>query len=196
MDTINAIINNIKYLLAVSSRHILIIAAFIAAVSLSVLLLPKEVFEFFHIDDLRTNNLDKIGVAAFLATSTVILGSLYKMVGLVSNKLRNVLTSKQTKRELDNLFSGLSLNELLYLHLYIAHQTTLIEFDENDPIVASLTAKGLIYPSERVRIGHVVRFGRHFGHGQSFHVPPSVYNYLVLHPEFLSKVLTKDVLKD
>ena len=72
MEIVNAIIGNIKHLLSIRFHHILLISALVSVTSLAVLLLPKEVIEFLHIDNLRANNLDKIGAVTFLATSVVV----------------------------------------------------------------------------------------------------------------------------
>jgi hypothetical protein len=188
MENISVAANIIKSLLSVSFRQVLLISTFVAGLSLAILLLPEVVFQFFRIDNLRTNNIELIGSVAFLATFVVVLSSLYKVVDLVLSKLRDSVKTKQAWRELDNLFAILGRNELLYLNLYPKHQTTLIEFDEDDPIVASLHAKGLIHPTGYVRIGDVVRYRRHYGRGEVFQISSSVYDYLVQDSELSSKV--------
>lgn len=121
----------------------------------------------------------------------VVISLLYKLGIWASIKLQNTFGRIQAKHELDNVFSNLSRDERLYLYKYVEHQTTLIEFDEHDPVVVSLNTKGLIYPSDHVRIGHVVSYSKHYEDGQSFQMLHLDYDYLCKHPELVSKLLVR-----
>ncbi|MBU1932025.1 superinfection exclusion B family protein [Patescibacteria group bacterium] len=127
----------------------------------------------------------------FFCFLVVIFSLLYKLSIWASIKLQNTFGRIQAKHELDNVFSNLSRDERLYLYKYVEHQTTLIEFDEHDPVVVSLNTKGLIYPPDRVRIGHVVSYSKHYEDGQSFQILYLAYDYLCKHTELVSKLLVR-----
>lgn len=188
MELISGILGNIKNILSLNWRQFSLFAICIAILAWSVLLLPKSVFVFLYLDDLRTNNLEKIGGLAFVATFIFVLGLLYKSVTWASSKLN----ARREKHQIHVTFQNLSTSELTYLYQYIQNRIMLIEFDETDPVVGLLCDKGLIYPSLGVRIGdNPVRYRSNYDYGQPFNILPFVYDYLVRHPELLAKVPVK-----
>ena len=189
-EVIVAIIGSIKDILTLNLRHILVIAFFVAAFAYSLLVLPQCVFDALNIGNLRSNNLDVIGAIAYTASFIFVVGLLYQSAVWVCSKLSERSKKNRERRQVQDVFDSLDHNELLYLHQFIRNRTTLIEFDETNPVVALLREKGVIYPVlGRVRNGPIPSYNCTYTTGQPFEIPATVYDYLAKHPELFDRLL-------
>lgn len=190
-EVIVAIIGSIKDILTLSLRRILIIASFAATFAYSLLLLPQSMFDALNIGGLRTNNLDKIGATAYTASFILVFGLLYQSAAWIRNKLSKKVKENRERLQVQGVFDDLSHRELLYLFQFIRNRTTLIEFNETDPVVALLREKGMIYPFlGRVRIDYTPSYNCTYMTGQPFEISATTYDYLAKHPELLDRFLS------
>ena len=188
-EIIIAVIGGIKDFLALSLRHILVIALLVASFAYATLLLPESVFEFHRIGHLRTDNLDKIGALAYTAAFILIFGLLYKFASCIHNVLSAKSKRGREGRRVEDVINSLSPEALQYLQQFPRNRTTLIRFDETDPVVALLNENGLIRRSSaRVPISGIVRFECTRTSGQLFEIPAKTYDYLTRHPELFDEL--------
>ncbi|MCP4607569.1 MAG: hypothetical protein GY845_02480 [Planctomycetes bacterium] len=190
-EVIVAIIGSIKDILTLLNlRLILIIVFFVATFAYSLLLFPQSMLDFYSIGSLITNNRDKIGATAYLASFTFVFGLLYQSAVWIHNKKSKKVKGDQEKLQTQSIFDDLSLKELLFLLQFIMNQTTLIIFNETDPTVALLCEKGMIYPTRsRVHFGYAPSYNCISVTGRPFKIWPTIYDHLTKHPEIFDKLL-------
>jgi hypothetical protein len=144
-----------------------------------------QIFHFLNLDNWRANNDALMGWGVVATSILLLIVLLVNFDKWISGKLRK----RREKRDINHLLSNLGSDELIYLYQYIRNRTLLVEFDETDPIVGLLNAKGLIHPStSRIRIGEIIRYRSSYHHGQPFEISPFLYRHLIDHPEIFRKL--------
>lgn len=146
-----------------------------------------QLFVPIGLDSWYANNTLLIEWGVIIASVLMIITLLIKLDEWVSGKIR----VKQEKRQLCKLLQELSHKELVYLFQYIKNDTLLIEFDETDPVVGSLRAKGFIYPLMGVHIGLVVKYNTSYHSSKKFEIPSKLYDFLMSNPKVFNKLLQK-----
>jgi len=146
-----------------------------------------QVFDVFNLDNWRANNDTSMGWGVIATSILLFIVLLVNFDKWISSWLRK----RHEKYDVADVLNNLSRDELHYLLQYIGNETLLIEFDEIDPVVGLLVAKGLIFLSRaRLRLGHVYSFKvRH--HPQGYDISPFVYRYLVEHKEIFKRLSPK-----
>ena len=142
IESIADILKNLKPFL--TAKAVLYIALVVAVASWVSFLFP-QVFAFLKLDAWRANNDALIGLAIIASSITLLIVSLVKLDSWLSASL----SRGQDKRFVRRLCRHLNDRELEYLYQFIQHRTTAIVFNETDPDVQSLRAKGIIRLSAR-----------------------------------------------
>jgi hypothetical protein len=129
--------------------------------------------------------------AATLVVGLILLIFEYRTSWFQQHLLRRTATAQETSasqesRDVRQMFDDLSNAELRYLGQFLRHSSTLIAFDDADPVAGLLEEKGLIY--REVSLDPVPSFNVRHSIGETFRILPWVYQYLSDHRQLFKKL--------
>ena len=163
------------------AEHFLSICICAAIIAWLALLLPDIVFEFLEISELRTSNLQWIGLVAYLSPILVFF--------IIARKLAIYgMNRTQEARQRQKLTSKITPVECEYLNKYIASETQTMTFDLYDGVVDGLIKKGVLYKADT----KANKAGE-----QDYNIHPWAYEYLYKNSHLItSKIVDKHHLEN
>ncbi len=145
------------------------------------------ILDFFKLSVWQVNN------AALISWGTIATTLFFIIIVLVNldNKVSRKLDKRHQKKGEQKKFQDLSTAELIYLYQFIYHNTTLVEFDETDPVVGQLSNKRLIFPSisNGFRRMSNPRFRSSYEYGCNYEISPEDFQYFSEHLELFQSII-------
>lgn len=174
LEWVSKLSEPIKAIFSLLQSHFWSIATFVAAFGWALILLPNQVFVVLHIDNVRSQYFEIIGVVTLVSTFTLCFRVSYKGYVFLKEKWKDNEKSRQRVILLHNLTP----TEYEYLHKFIARQSQTATFTIFDGVIAGLAKKGVVCKAN----SQVNKAGE-----QDFNLYPWAYDDLSAHSELFSK---------